>query len=41
VAEYYFDRVGGAGAKVIPMLSDLKQQLSEYDDRAEKLGRRL
>jgi hypothetical protein len=26
---------------VIPMLSDMKQQLSEFDDRAEKLGRRL
>ena len=24
-----------------PMLSDMRQQLSEFDDRAEKLGRRL
>jgi hypothetical protein len=24
-----------------PMLSDMRQQLSEYEDRAEKLGRRL
>jgi hypothetical protein len=24
-----------------PMLSDMKQQLSEYEDRADKLGRRL
>ena len=31
-----------AGSKVVSqMLSDMKQQLSEFDDRADKLGRRL
>jgi hypothetical protein len=27
--------------ETLHMLSDMKQQLSEYEDRAEKLGRRL